>query len=114
MIIFMHGVIPHNHVNEQKDDCSSVLHCCHESEQDLPGQLLPETNHDDQHSIICHFSTVPYNHLDNDSSFFIVTEVSFLPPAEESNKSIITYHLSFAEQDRHTPDNRRGPPSLMG
>jgi len=112
MIIFMHGVIPHNHQQEHKGDCNSVIHCCHDSE---PGDVsihFNETTHNDHHHLICHFNSGLYNHIDTDNHFLKAEKESFLPPADEIFKTFIISSCSFAEQDRHTPDNRRGPPSL--
>jgi len=115
MIIFMHGVIPHNHQGEEKGSCESVFHNCHDTNQTIDGNEIRSNDLQTAgaHSI-CHFSTGPYNHSDTDFQFYTQAEAPISKAPDHITELSVYSSDKLFQQFRHTPGNRRGPPASRG
>lgn len=123
LIIFLHAVIPHNHHEEHADDCKSVYHCCHDSntsgaishEHGVTGlQELNGSHSENESHFICHFTAGPLHTLDNDTPFMVNKVAATDELYEKSIEGFKQYVVPYIERQRYAPQNRRGPPSLMG
>jgi hypothetical protein len=119
LIIFIHGAIPHNHQQEHNDGCSSVYHCCHDSDHtELPNEEGEEewsgtdAGHDPH--FICHFSTGLFHSLDNNSPFIAGSQLRFRSATVEETEILAVYSGPALNSRQESPENLRGPPQLMG
>ena len=77
MIIFLHGVIPHNHHPSQKAGCHHIVHnapLSNEHHQDCDKaheKTILYTAHSHESETICHFSTSLFQNLQIDSLFIV-------------------------------------------
>jgi len=78
MVIFLHGVIPHNHNSSHKPGCHHIVHASasghdHHSECNHTDDKIAylSNSHADESETICHFSAKLFQNLQIDG-FFVV------------------------------------------
>ncbi len=123
LVIFLHAVIPHHHIDIHPKECTSVYHCCHSKHTDqerhggdagIPRLLLGETETENHNHFICHFTSGPYQPLDNDIPIIAATATYFSWLPETGNPVHEGYVEPFPDWRHRVPNFRRGPPPLLG
>jgi len=84
-IIFMHGIIPHNHLQENFNGCHELL--CKVTPEKGICDLSSKFKHPPADEEVCHFSSLLFNNLTQDN-FLIST-----------NKETHFYQVSLAKSD---------------
>jgi hypothetical protein len=119
LIIFMHGVIPHNHHQEHASGCVEIYHCCHEGDHETENtgntaETVTGSADSEEKHFICHFNTAPFHPLDNDTPFFHKDNRSSQPERSEPQIHSTYYSQPFISSHLFRPDNLRAPPARMG
>jgi hypothetical protein len=115
LIIFMHGIIPHNHLQEHQSGCHELFHTTTNHNSDFQDKntgssLYSEKNEDEK---VCHFSSFLFNNFNQDN--LIITpdrETYFFPPVISVTLSF--YNLvSYLSEPYYGSISLRAPPACL-
>ena len=109
-VVFLHGVIPHIHIQEQHGYCQSLIHDSAATEQD---------NNDADHfkgvhtgnEKVCHFSTVMYQQQGSDELLANSSQRVQIIPATKILSIIVSDSDNFHSFSDFRPSLLRGPPA---
>jgi hypothetical protein len=104
-VVFLHGVIPHIHLNEQYGSCSSLLHESDFSEQGSIDSDHIKGGHND-HEKVCHFSTIMYQQQGFADMLANSSQKPRIIP------SVIILSVIIYDQDNILPIAKTGPSHL--
>ncbi|MFN8240893.1 MAG: hypothetical protein U0X39_09095 [Bacteroidales bacterium] len=65
MVIFLHGVIPHVHIQDQPSQCFDLVHSCNHDEKSQSDSDHPEINGSHSEKV-CHFPGTLFQHTGYD------------------------------------------------
>ena len=110
LIIFMHAVIPHNHLEENSGGCHDLIHSIASDDKDCNNSS--EFKNQPEDVTICHFSNLLFNHFNEENILIsstgeahfhqVVLTISFL-----SDKTEI-----FLSEPYYGSSSLRAPPSI--
>jgi hypothetical protein len=110
-IVFLHGVIPHIHINEQQGVCHSLIHDSDAAEQGDSDSDHLKGGHND-HEKVCHFSTTMLQQQAFDD---LLAENSNKPqviPAATILSVIFSDSENFLSGVEKGPSKLRPPPAV--
>jgi hypothetical protein len=88
LVIFAHGVIPHNHMQEGHEGCSDIVHNVSIGISDCDKAPFLEDQPDD--AKVCHFSNFLFKQIEQDNFIF--------PSLTESKLSTESISCSFSDK----------------
>lgn len=78
-VIFLHGVVPHRHMQERSGGCNSIYHLIKDDLQSSADNHAISGKHDHNEKV-CHFSELLFNSLNwDDLNLYPVNELKILP-----------------------------------
>jgi hypothetical protein len=110
LVIFIHGIIPHNHLNEKHNGCHKIIHniVLHDHERDHD-HTSRYADHPAEEKI-CHFSSFLYNHFSQDSFFLSTNIETHYPPVNLSESFKISYKDYYFSRPYYGSSSLRAPP----
>jgi len=116
LVIFLHGIIPHNHQSQRTAHCHNVFHHDHAEDdtKDLPAIdkfLLNafESDHS-RPAIICHFTSELVNNAGTDHFFTYEDIFNFTSPALSSGPYFPANYCGRVKKPSHSLMPLRAPP----
>lgn len=121
MVIFLHGIIPHTHLDLPEKGCSVLYHCCNKSDHsgntsvNLNISRLSVFSENEEHNrhrhFICHFSTGPFHQFEKEDLYILPAGSGFHLTDEEGAEWLyMTCEPLFNNCDKLS-FHRRGPPA---
>lgn len=117
LVIFLHGIIPHNHNSHQTVHCHNILHHDH-SEHDTKDlseidKFLLDAFEDDhnQPAIICHFTTELVNVAGADHFYMHEDDYNFNSPDLSAGPYYPSSYCGHINKLSHSLMPLRAPPS---
>jgi hypothetical protein len=110
LVIFVHGVIPHHHVDEDFSDCQNILQPAyqdvgHDNQADTYKRLPAEET-------VCHYSGLIFSHLNSDDQVFFSEAPIFLCPVGFFTQEIITTNFLIENDPQTGISFLRAPPYI--
>ena len=109
-VIFLHGVIPHNHLDNPYSDCHSILHSegaeSSRTDRALNFHTLPSGK------TVCHYSGIIFHELSSDNLFLPSDRSVFIKAPEVLASNIFSVTLLFISDPHPGNSALRAPPLL--
>jgi hypothetical protein len=109
-IVFLHGVIPHIHLNEQYGCCHSLLHDSDTTEQDNCNVVHFKGIPTD-HEKVCHFSTIMFQQQGFEELLVNTTQRPHIVPVDKILSAIVCDQDNFRSLSETGPSLLRAPPA---
>lgn len=108
LIIFAHGIIPHNHTDEPHPECHNLLHSAGlENNGGIPAECC-EKGHAEK---VCHYSGFVFHHL-SDNIVLISEKPGYTDPPEVYTTGNIDSETLLISDPCGCISSLRGPPAL--
>ncbi|MDP4224139.1 MAG: hypothetical protein Q8868_12580 [Bacteroidota bacterium] len=108
MMIFLHGIIPHNHADEYLGLCNGRFHYC-----DTGFHQAPDVNNtigEQSDTSICHISNLLFNSLNDDHLILHLCKVVIVSPEVTGSPVKSITDQSYVSDLYHGTTSFRAPP----
>jgi hypothetical protein len=109
MVIFAHSIIPHNHLQDDINCCSELIHQTanglNSCDFSLKYENLPEETN------VCHFSNLLFNHFGQDNLIITTNREPYYYPGFTSLSVIIHSPDNYFSEPYFGATSLRAPPS---
>jgi hypothetical protein len=109
-VIFLHGVIPHNHLDNPYSDCHSILHS--EAAENSRADRAPNFQTLPSEKTVCHYSGFIFSQLSSDNLIFTYDRSAFINPPEVLASNIFSVTVLFISDPNPGISALRAPPLL--
>jgi hypothetical protein len=117
LIIFMHGIIPHNHLQEQHNGCHELYHNITANNtivQDKNSEhSTAQYSEKTEDAKVCHFSSFLFNNYNHDRLIITATRETYFLPQEISVTISFYNSESYSSEPYYGSTSLRAPPVPM-